>query len=414
MVQKENGYTAKSQTIPTVTVTLPPSQLYTNQGEPNGAPFGGGSLVVDSGNKSIVYTTKRLRDRNRSNWCRQVYNRRQYTGYPSNPERQELLDFSHLGWYYMYYGHVGHSLIAHEQAETEARASLGVLTGTAVLDLNAQSYVNDAFDRCQPDLTQMSLPNFLYDIKQITSLFDLWSKRISSARNLAGAHLNYKYGWKPTLGDLTSVIETMATFRRRLKTFKSLLGVKIKDTKSNLNRTVQKSGTFNYQGDSHQPCHWNVLLTQKVHSYFTYYPKPVTAMGPLDEFVRSTMDAYGFELNAQTVWDAIPFSFVVDYFLTVGKFLSHFKVDALELPIYLADSCVQHKQELTISSFLTLDQDNPGARTAIVCPDWITQENLFQRMPVFPDYATLASLKWKRPSGTQALLLASLATVLRK
>lgn len=135
-------------------------------------------------------------------------------------------------------------------------------------------------------------------------------------------------------------------------------------------------------------------------------------MANFEKVLRVLLDSLGFELNPKIIWDAIPFTFVIDWFFGVGSWLERFKIDTLELPIVYVDSALHYREDLRIESNCRFDvnstQNKPSTRSA----GWTTVEKFYNRMPIFPDYATLSGLGWKNPTRNQWSLLVSLGTVL--
>jgi hypothetical protein len=119
----------------------------------------------------------------------------------------------------------------------------------------------------------------------------------------------------------------------------------------------------------------------------------------------------GFELNPRIIWDAIPFSFVVDWFFNVGGFLARYKVDALELPIVLVDSFVSYK-EINNIQWRWIRANDGTYTTRPTSSGACYVKNTFHRMPIYPDYSSLSGLGWKMPSLNQAALGVSLVTLL--
>jgi hypothetical protein len=125
------------------------------------------------------------------------------------------------------------------------------------------------------------------------------------------------------------------------------------------------------------------------------------------------LDTLGFELNPRIIWEAVPFTFVIDWFFGVGTFLQRLKIDTLDLPIALVDGWVQYKETLHIEWDWT--RANDGSYTSDPKSDRASFErSFFHRIPIYPDYSSLSGLGWKCPTVNQALLGVSLATVLSK
>jgi hypothetical protein len=61
--------------------------------------------------------------------------------------------------------------------------------------------------------------------------------------------------------------------------------------------------------------------------------------------IRGILDVLGLKANVSVVWDAIPFSFVVDWFLGVGNYLRSLDTDFLESVVTIHDFCSSVKTE---------------------------------------------------------------------
>jgi len=385
---------------------MPKSEIY-NMSNVKIGEFGGGPLLVDSGSESIAYTVRNKARPNASNMCKQTKTRTRYSGnatsrqriYFPNPTPTQYTEYSG-----------GHGYLGYPAtAVATAKSAFGVTLGAGVLGVGGLGYINAAAAKLRPDLTTVSIPNFLLDIDDITSLFKLWKSNTSIVGNIAGAHLNYKFGWKPTIGDLSGLIDAITGLQSKVKAFEQSLNKIFTGSTTVLNDTITKSGTFNV-GDSTNHVYWTGTVKRSLTAHLVWRPQPLAVMSPFTKVLRGLLDSLGFELNPRIIWDAIPFTFVLDWFFGIGGWLQNFKIDTLELPISYVDSYLQYKEELIIESRIQLNDD--PAYTSTQWPSWVTTEKFFQRMPIAPDPFTFQGLGWRLPTLNQATLLVSLATVL--
>jgi hypothetical protein len=133
----------------------------------------------------------------------------------------------------------------------------------------------------------------------------------------------------------------------------------------------------------------------------------ITAMSDLEKMLRGALDSLGFELNPNIIWDAIPFSFVVDWFFDVGSICERFKFDTLELPIKLEDSYLQNKETMVIDC----RTHNNGIAGQVPPSDYAGShrvEKFFQRVPAGPSYQIATDQGWKTPTRNQLGLALSL------
>lgn len=427
MIYKLGAPVHKTRILSHVTKPLPLSKYYTYPGHVFMGSYGHPEdMLVDHAEEQITYTNSRKGDRRKSNYCMhsKVWTRTETDPgqvqfiYGPTPSPTYVYEDHEWAWY----GELGHTS-ARTAFETSI-SSQGFHLPERMLEWGGQGWINDAYQRITPNLTKMSLPNFLWEIAQLKTLFKIWNAKLlsqggsqlsrvlkSSAKGLAGARLNYKYGWLPTLGDLSGMIEGLAVLQNKLKQFKALQGIRIKDSVKLFEKEYTSDGTLDFfSGLVHT--RYRGKVTHTVRGYIEYTPQGITSLNKYDELFRGVADSLGVELNPRIIWDAIPFSFVIDNFLSVGKWLENFRVDALELPVSLDDSYLQFKSTFELTSDTWNDDPNHTAISR--SPPWMTTESLFHRLPLKPDYATLASLNWKGPSVDKAINLISLATVLSK
>jgi hypothetical protein len=308
------------------------------------------------------------------------------------------------------------ALEAHATAEATALSTLGNsefkvgYNGLSLNDLAVQG-----MERMRPDLTQVSLPNFLLDISQLKDLINLWRRNISLKKNLAGGFLNYKFGWKPTVGDLQGMAAAIRQTGQSIGRFSAMCGQTLSDhcRLSGPKTVTTVHGSFDFHGNSHYPCKWTAEIQGSVTAHVRYRVMPILALNEFDLIMRGFADALGVQLNPRILWDKLPFSFVVDWFLSVGNFLDRFSIDALELPIQLVDFCLQFKQSKFVRSQLIESTSGGTVIPPYVVGGCETREDHFRRVPIFPDSASLAGLNFRLPNFNQAILGVALATVLK-
>lgn len=412
MINSYGRIRSKTTGLKTVVETCPLSEEHANMSVSPTSYFGlNGQVTTHSRIDSIVYTTRSKTFPSRANMCRHSSISTDYGGSVKTPIRIEYHNGGINNFYQIYSDHMD-SAGAHPAAIGVAKSAFGVSLDFDVLASGGQAFINDAATRLRPDLTTLSVPNFMLDIGQITKLVSLWKRSMSLAKNLAGAHLNYKFGWKPTIGDLRGMVESITGFQEKLAAFDRLAGKLQTGRAKLLSEGSNRSGSFLHTTD--RTCHWSATLTRKVTGHLVWKCLPIAELSANTRILKSLLDSLGFELNPRIVWDAIPLSFVVDWFFGVGKWLETWKIDTMELPIAYVDSYLQYSQELTIESFTTWDGRYAGFNPTTTSGGWVTRTNTFQRMPLFPDYATLSGLGWRMPTFGQATLLVSLITILRK
>jgi len=194
---------------------------------------------------------------------------------------------------------------------------------------------------------EISILNFLHELKDLKRMFHIWSRQLTTLLNIANGHLNLKYGWKPFIQDVVSIWEALHKSQKKLKKLLENEG-KIRHFRTKLNTfgelfDVQPCDHGPYGGDVFIRCVDNVedgfvpiLATSAVKDprvvvtgtikYSYGLPRISVAQAKL----RAILEAFGLAIDPQIIWDAIPFSFVVDWFWRVGDWLH----DVLSIATY--------------------------------------------------------------------------------
>jgi len=436
--------TRKTKPLVSILTALPSTTHKNASGTVVETYASGGPIETLRVEEAITYTTRSKSQPKRSNFCAHIVTTKKTLGDIPASWNAADLNPAHVGWTWQPFWDFQASETAHGYALPIALAALGS-NGLGKLQANWLNYAGTGFRALQPDLTRLSLPNFLIDIEQMSGLANdvkllsglakpgpksafktpLQIKKVlrelpksdkfkSAAKLAAEKRLSYKFGWKPTIGDVRAMLDSIISLDTRLQAFKNSIGQTLSYTKTVENVDTWKVGQFLMNADVHYQVNWSGYLQGKVQYNAKYQPQPLAVLGPLDETIRGTLDHFGVELNPQILWDAIPFSFVLDWFTGFGDWVGQYKVNALDLPIRLIDSAVSYKETYQVGSSLVVNPNGyPTDVTQTTKPVGFSSfRKFFHRMPVDPTISTFRELGWRNPTGSQWTNLVSLATVL--
>lgn len=341
--------------------------------------------------------------RNHFNNCFHEYHRTRYMSDPS----WGITLYNTAGFHYHdYYGFHNHGYGAHSAAYVEYATALS--SEVAALDFRALSAT--AMPRLEPSLQVVSIPNFLLELRDLRRMFEFWRHDSSLAKNAASAHLNWSFGWKPFLGDLQRTYSALQETQTKLKDWDKKVSSGKPQTRSTSleSLTTELGGTFNYGGDASRPCTWNASHKRHVTAWLKFKPLPTKLSAGLSRDIAAMAQALGIAPNVSILWDAIPFSFVVDWFFNVGSAIEKLDIDVLDLPFTLMDFAIQSKVIANVSSQLKLFVGQPTWSQVVVCPKWETVDEYFTRTVMYPDTDLLSGLGWQVPRWDKATKLVSL------
>lgn len=169
-------------------------------------------------------------------------------------------------------------------------------------------FADEAYEKLTSQVPQeVSLPNFLYEFREIGSLIP--SLGDSMAKTVSGGFLNYSFGWKPLIGDIQKLNNLMQTVRARIEYLKFTYG---RETR------LTHSKSFEVEGDSMlQEPNGDRLYRDSSRGLFVaggYLFHMLNELDGLEGTLRAAAGALGLNNPLAVVWEAIPFSFVLDWF----------------------------------------------------------------------------------------------------
>jgi hypothetical protein len=226
--------------------------------------------------------------------------------------------------------------------------------------------------------TGLSLVNFVLELKDFRRLAQAFHNRTGilaetlgvsklelktllrhPIRELSSAYLNYSFNWRPFVSDLLKIYSALASTQKRLQEiwrrqnkpqtrhYRWVIDNNLTTDWSSLAQGSQLNNVNVQPGDGSH--HRLVVKTRyryvdvpvyRATMRYTYScPGALTIMSKINGW----LDAFGVKLDASIIWNAIPFSFVVDWLVDVSGFLRRFSIDNLGLQVQIEDFCSSQK-----------------------------------------------------------------------
>lgn len=201
--------------------------------------------------------------------------------------------------------------------------------------LNAEAYLT-----MKPSLSSsFSLTNFLVELREFKTLFKFVDTSKSVSRNVGSGYLNYQFGWKLFVRDLLEIKDKLINMEKTLNDYKSKQGkVLVRHFAKSLSKDsgVELGNSTTYKAR----LQWE--RKQFFHATMRYrYTVP--DIDKAHAFVKGALDIVGLRLDASVIWEAVPFSFVADWFFGIGDYLASLKTDYLESEVEILDYCCSYK-----------------------------------------------------------------------
>lgn len=181
------------------------------------------------------------------------------------------------------------------------------------------------------------------------------------------AYLQTQFNILPLLSDITAVMQSIKTFRRQLRElvsrankpqkrfYKHTFGDPYVDK---IEQTSCSLDTVNCVGARHLSGRTTTYLTRQFNATLEYsYTLPSWISE--DSLAEALLDSLGVTLNPKIIWNAIPWSFVVDWVVNVNSWLDQFKNRNIEPIVYIRGFCWSVHLERYVSTYSGHDSADP-------------------------------------------------------
>jgi hypothetical protein len=204
-----------------------------------------------------------------------------------------------------------------------------------------------------------SLVNFILELKDLKPLLKKYHTKRSFFRSflqyfnegitiegilalIGSQYLEVKFGIEPFFQDLSTILDKLNTFDERFENYLSHRG---KDLHRNL---ISGGGILSLPGPKTGKCviegvdvayrvEYNFVPHQTYCRSSLYYSWTCPELACFRGRLRARLDDLGVRLDPQVVWNAIPFSFVVDWFYNVGDWLGTFRIENFDVDVTIKD-----------------------------------------------------------------------------
>lgn len=198
----------------------------------------------------------------------------------------------------------------------------------------------DGIANSHPGSPAVSLPNFIYELREAPYLFRDAIRRARNLANSAGGdrtrdvlnylknprkpaedYLNYKFGWAPMVGDIQNLLQIQEWLDKRMKNFKQYQRYGGLVTRGELGELESKHNGRSDQGSFSFFFHRH--YTQK--RWFSARWKvdsPREFEQPLLGHQELWSQSLGLDFRLSTVWNSLPWTWLGDWFGNVGSLLT--------------------------------------------------------------------------------------------
>lgn len=291
--------------------------------------------------------------------------------------------------------------------------------------------------------TGFSAPLFLAELVELKALWKniarLWEIRMGltpNSRDVADQYLGYQFGIAPLIDDIKKIVQK----------FKSA-NAAVLDFLENENKRMTLHFEKKLEPTAFQPSSWfeptpiEVLLYHTNPSGDWYFARDIIPVGftlhgeyrrevtdleyhatmdfsyhlpdysPAIKAFLASLDHWGVNFSISDVWEAIPFSFIVDWFFDVGSFLAQFDMTNLPVTVVVNDFC--HSVKFKRKNEVFIEAVTPSTWTPLDTTLSIEKE-CYYRWPAMPPppFGTAGSWQWPQLNTRWGLFRVSIGAAL--
>ena len=193
---------------------------------------------------------------------------------------------------------------------------------TGVADWQLAEFVEE----CQEDaallgLATFSIANFIAELKELKSLVDVFKFKMSKPiESAASQNLTWQFGVFPFLGDVAAIYDIMMNLDHKIQAWNDMAENGIVMNQHKTHQTGEDVAT-NYSFRQNDPWggtfayswyHSDIVSRTKYHLY--YKPLVLPKMEE-NSLLRALL---GLDNIGSIIWEALPWSFLIDYVYNVG------------------------------------------------------------------------------------------------
>lgn len=183
-----------------------------------------------------------------------------------------------------------------------------------------------ALAQMDPEEPIVDLPLFIYELREFPKAlrdlgYALSRRGLPLLKDPGGSYIQWKFGWAPLLNDLSSLMNLVEETEKRNAFLRSAAA---QDRyKGNLPQSNDPNQGVTYRtfyGNNGATVTYSLTKELREKNWFTsgYVLKSPIPEATSDDYLHAMRRALGLRLSPVTIWNAIPWSWLIDYLSNIG------------------------------------------------------------------------------------------------
>lgn len=193
----------------------------------------------------------------------------------------------------------------------------------------------EAFNKFNDQVpTTVSLPNFLYELREMKSMIPSIDRK-SLTKTASNNFLAFEFGVKPFINDIKAILAISESVDKRIS---HLLKTQGKESRLSFDRKFDYEEPYSFFRNMQNPYFNNVddpglngVKFKRLSGRGNFHiggtlKQDLTGLTDSMAKMKALAASGGFTHPARVIWNAIPYSFVIDWFFHVGKLLDSLSI----------------------------------------------------------------------------------------
>jgi hypothetical protein len=195
-------------------------------------------------------------------------------------------------------------------------------------DKGNDAYVLQLLKNTNPLRSEFSVPVAIRELVDLTTLFSLAAKTFAGFAG--GAYLNYNFGWlafERDLKTLSGIVERVLSRVRELDSLSRGGGLRRRLQLDKFGVMQVGNRVINSTHSVFLEARYNKSTVREVWGSVRWYPKSGYVLPqPADRWTYAARQVFDLEkIDAETLWNILPWSWLVDYFTNIGDLLAAYE-----------------------------------------------------------------------------------------
>ena len=270
-----------------------------------------------------------------------------------------------------------------------------------------------AYEAMLPSLeADVSLTNFLLELADLKQLLRLFRPSSDLSKKISEGHLTWNFGIKPLISDVAEIYNSLSNYEKRLRDFLDRRGKPQKRYYSE--STDEGDDTIAWSMSTYgQMSGYRLKYKLRKTATMSYTYQTQDIVSRLDK-LQALRGMLGLKLTPSVIWEAIPYSFLVDYVINVQQWLRSLENDVIEPTVEITDYSISTK--LSFSEHRYFRYLEPCTGSLMAPPGYtfsVVAGKVYNRRRALPETEGIP-LSLSLPGSNQLALAASLLNVRRR